>query len=228
MQYGRDREGVLRAGGGSGSGSGVRLHRRERPGGDASGRGVPAPVVRVGAELQPVDVCEAGAERDLRGAGGGDPGRALDCGCRAGCSSSRQPVGGDARAETQRRSAVDGAVPAGARPLRVALVAHPAGEAARERRGRAGPFPDEDGHRAGIAVAGRPGLRRRVGVSAVRAGARRRGAERGGGDAAGRGASVPAAVTCGSAPGVHDVPVRGGGSGARSGSAAGSTRCRRG
>ena len=34
--------GVLRAGSGPGSGSGVRLHRLERPGGDASGCGVPA------------------------------------------------------------------------------------------------------------------------------------------------------------------------------------------
>ena len=40
---------------------------------------------------------------------------------------------------------------------------------ARERGGRAVALPDEDGHRAGVAVAGRPGLRRRVGVSAVRA-----------------------------------------------------------
>ena len=47
-------------------------------------------------------------------------------GCRAGSASSRQSVGGDARAEAQRRAAVDGAVPAGAGP---ALVADPAGEA---------------------------------------------------------------------------------------------------
>ena len=40
--------GVLRAGGGSGSGSGVRRHRRERPGRDDTGRGVPASAVRVG------------------------------------------------------------------------------------------------------------------------------------------------------------------------------------
>ena len=40
-------------------------------------------------------------------------------------------------------------------------------------------------------------------------GCRRRGAECGGGDAACRGASVPAAVTFGSDPGVHDVPMRG-------------------
>ena len=62
--------GVLRAGSGSGSGGGVRLHRLERAWGDASGCGVPAPAIRVGAELQPVDVCGAGAERNVRGAGG--------------------------------------------------------------------------------------------------------------------------------------------------------------
>ena len=39
--------GVLRAGGGSGSGSGVRLHRRERPRRDDTGRAVPASTVRV-------------------------------------------------------------------------------------------------------------------------------------------------------------------------------------
>ena len=161
--------GVLRAGSGSGSGGGVRLHRLERAWGDASGCGVPAPAVRVGAELQPVDVCGAGAERNVRGAGGRDPGRAVDAGGGAGGASSRQPVGGDARAEAQRRSSVDGAVPTGAGPLRAALVADPAGEASRERGGRAGAFPDDDGHRAGVTVAGRPGLRRRGGVSALRA-----------------------------------------------------------
>ena len=62
--------GVLRAGGGSGSGSGVRLHRRERPGRDDTERAVPASAVRVGAELQQVDVCGAGAERDVRGVSG--------------------------------------------------------------------------------------------------------------------------------------------------------------
>ena len=105
--------GVLRAGSGPGSGSGVRLHRLERPGGDAAGRGVPAPAVRVGAELQPVDLCGAGAERDVRGAGVGPAGRAVDAGRGSGGAPSRQPVGGDARAEAQRRSSVDGAVPAG-------------------------------------------------------------------------------------------------------------------
>ena len=169
--------GVLRAGGGSGSGSGVRLHGRELVGSDDSRGGVPAPAVRVGAELQPMDVCVAGAERDVRGAGGGAAGRALDAGCGAGGASSRQPVGGDARAEAERRAAADGAVPGGAGPLRAALIPDPAGEAARERRGRAGALPDEDGPRAGVAVAGREGLRRRVGVSGLRAGGRRRGAE---------------------------------------------------
>ena len=88
--------GVLRAGSGPGSGSGVRLHRLERPGGDASRRGVPAPAVRVGAELQPVDACGAGAERDVRGVGVGPAGRA---GGGADGAPSRQPVGGDARVE---------------------------------------------------------------------------------------------------------------------------------
>ena len=91
--------GVLRAGGGSGSGSGVRLHRRERPGGDDTGRGVPASAVRVGAELQQVDVCGAGAERDVRGVGVGPAGRVVDAGRGPGSAATRQPVGGDARAE---------------------------------------------------------------------------------------------------------------------------------
>ena len=60
----------------------------------------------------------------------------------------------------------------GAGPLRAALVADPAGEAARERGRRAGPLPDEDGHRAGVAVAGRHRLRRRDGVSGLCAGGR--------------------------------------------------------
>ena len=201
--------GVLRAGGGPGSGSGVRLHRRERPGRDAAGRGVPAPSVRVGAELQPVDVCGAGADRDVRGAGGRPAGRAVDAGGGVGGASSRQPVGGDARAEAKRRASVDGAVPAGVGPLRAALVADPAGEAARERCGRAVALPDEDSHRAGVAVAGRPELRRRGCVSGLRACGRRRGAECEGGGSTGRGAGVSATVAVGSAPGVHDVPVRG-------------------
>ena len=94
--------GVLRAGGGPGSGSGVRLHRRERPEGDDPGRAVRAPAVRVGAELQQVDVCGTGTERDVRGAGGGPAGRAVDAGRGAGVAPSRQSVGGDARAEAQR------------------------------------------------------------------------------------------------------------------------------
>ena len=94
--------GVFRAGGGPGSGSGVRLHRRERPGGDDTGRAVPASVVRVGAELQQVDVCGAGVQRDVRGAGGRPAGRAVDAGGGAGVASSRQSVGGDARAEAER------------------------------------------------------------------------------------------------------------------------------
>ena len=122
--------GLLRAGGGSGSGSGVRLHGRDRPGRDAPGRTVPSPAVRVGAELQQVDVCGAGAERDVRGAGGRSAGRAVDAGGGAGGASSRQSVGGDARVEAQWRAPVDGAFPAGAGPLRAGLVADPAGEAA--------------------------------------------------------------------------------------------------
>ena len=59
-------------------------------------------------------------------------GGAVDAGRGAGGASSRQSVGGDARAEAQWRTPVDGAVPAGAGPLRAALVADPAGEAARE------------------------------------------------------------------------------------------------
>ncbi len=66
-----------------------------------------------------------------------------------------QPVGGDARVAAQRRSSVDGAVPSDAGPLRAALVADSARETARERCGGAGAFPDADGHRAGVAVAGR-------------------------------------------------------------------------
>ena len=61
--------GVFRAGGGGG----VRLHGRERPGSNDSGCAVPAPVVRVGA--QRLDVCGAGAERDVRGACGVSKGR---------------------------------------------------------------------------------------------------------------------------------------------------------
>ena len=164
--------GLLRAGSGSGPGSGVRLHGRERLGGDDSGRAVPAPVVRVGADLQPMDVCGAGGERDVRGAGGRPAGRAVDAGRGACGAASRQPVGGDARVEAQWRAPVDESVPAGAGPLRAALVADPAGEAARERGRRAGPLPDEDGHRAGVAVAGRHRLRRRDGVSGLCAGGR--------------------------------------------------------
>ena len=89
--------GVLRAGGGSGSGSGVRLHRRERPGRDDTERAVPASAVRVGAELQQVDVCGAGAERDVRGVGVGPAGRGVDAGRGPGSAATRQPVGGDAR-----------------------------------------------------------------------------------------------------------------------------------
>ena len=111
--------------------------------------------------------------------------------------------------KTQRRAPVDGAVPAGAGPLRAALVADPAGETARERGGRAGALPNEDGHRAGVAVAGRQRLRGRVGVSGLRACGRRRGAEQAGGGTVGRGAFVSAAVAGGTDPGVHDVPVPG-------------------
>ena len=67
-------------------------------------------------------------ERDVRGAGGGPAGRAVDAGRGAGVAPSRQLVGGDARAETQRRAPVDGAVPAGDGPLRAGLVEDPAGE----------------------------------------------------------------------------------------------------
>ena len=63
-------------------------------------------------------------------------------------------------------------------------------ETARERGGRAGAPPDEDGHRAGVAVTRRQRLRRRVGVSGLRACGRRRGAEPAGGVSAGRGAFV--------------------------------------
>ena len=56
----------------------------------------------------------------------------------------------------------------------------------------------------------------------------RRGAECGSDATAARGASVSAAVAVGSDPGAHDVPVQGAKVGARSGSAAGSTPCRRG
>ena len=199
--------GVLRAGVGSGSGGGVRLHRRGRAGSDASGRQVPAPAVRVGAELQPVDVCGAGAERDVRGAGVGSAGCAVDAGRCACGAAARQPVGGDARVAAQRRAPVDGAVPAGAGALRAAFVADSAREAARERGGRAVPLPDEDGDRTGAALAGQPGLRRRVGVSGVRAGGRRSGAECAGGGPAGRGTGVSAAVAAVPDPGVHDVPV---------------------
>ena len=118
-------------------------------------------------------------------------------------------VGGDARAEAQPRASADGAVPAGAGPLRAALVADPAGEAARERGGRAVALPDGDGHRAGVAVAGRPGLRRRGGVSGLRSDGRRPGAECAGGGSAGRGTGVSAAVAVGTGPGVHDVRVPG-------------------
>ena len=200
--------GVFRAGGGSGAGSGVRLHGRELAEGDDSGRAVPAPVVRVGAELQPVDVCGAGAERDVRGAGVRPSRCAVDAGRGAGRASSRQSVGGDARAEAQWRAPVDSAVPAGAGALRAGLVADPAGEAARERRSRAVALPDEDGHRAGVAVAGRQRLRGRAGVSALRAGGCRSGAEYAGGGAAGRGTGVSAAVAGGEGSGVHDVSVQ--------------------
>ena len=60
------------------------LHGRARPGSNDSGCAVPAPVVRVGAELQRLDVCGAGAERDVRGACGGCPRGAVDAGRGAG------------------------------------------------------------------------------------------------------------------------------------------------
>ena len=47
---------------------------------DAPGRAVRAPAVRVGAQLQQVDLCGAGGERDVRGAGG----RPAGCAARVG------------------------------------------------------------------------------------------------------------------------------------------------
>ena len=169
VQYGPDREGVLRAGSGSGSGGGVRLHRLERAWGDASGCGVPAPAVRVGAELQPVDVCGAGAERNVRGAGAGIQGALWTLGAvpavlrhdNLSAATHELRRSGGRQLTVRFRQVLDHY---GLRSSR-----NPAGEASRERGGRAGAFPDDDGHRAGVTVAGRPGLRRRGGVSALRA-----------------------------------------------------------
>ena len=71
-------------------------------------------------------------------------------------------------------------------PRRAGLVADPAGGTARERGRRTVSLSHEDGHRAGAAVAGRQRLRRRVGVSVLRACGRRRGTEPAGGGSAGR------------------------------------------
>ena len=73
-----------RSGGGCWSGSGIRLTDARDLG--VTIRGVPFSHlhVRVGAELQQVDVCDAGRERDVRGAGGRPAGRALDAGRGAG------------------------------------------------------------------------------------------------------------------------------------------------
>ena len=101
--------------------------RTERPGRDAPGRTVPSPAVRVGAELQQVDICGAGAERDVRGAGGRSAALWMLGAVPAGCHDNLSA----ATHELKRSGgAVDGAFPAGAGPLRAGLVADPAGEAA--------------------------------------------------------------------------------------------------
>ena len=100
----------------------------------------------------------------------------------AGGASSRQSVGGDARAEAERRAA---ALARRCGPLR-ALIPDRRGR--RERRGRRR-TPDEDGPRAGVLLRGERDFVDEAG--GLCAGGRRREC---GGSAAGRGASVSAAL----------------------------------
>ena len=180
-----------------------------------------APAVRVRAELQRVDMGEPGVRRDLRGAGRRAPGRLWELGGAPEVAALRQSVGGDARAQADRRAGADPALQGSARPLRDALDADPAGRVARKRRRRAAPLPDQAGDRRGAGHS-------RIGRTSTRRGLPDASSARWS-SAATIASSPPRSPSSGArfgrlpsqpVPELHDLSGRGSDAGARSASAA--------